>query len=126
MAMDGITSQAFRAQPILVFFGQDPKVASLAATYTYFTIPTLFLQCFFHPIKVYLRAKKVTKPFIIGATLAVVFHVAALMLKSLVKGKTFFTSHKATWNSEKGKEVGKGFIVVFPNCFIGHEDLVIV
>ncbi|PWA51800.1 protein DETOXIFICATION 49 [Artemisia annua] len=99
MAMDGITSQAFGAQPILVFFGQDPKVASLAATYTYFTIPTLFLQCFFHPIKVYLRAKKVTKPFIIGATLAVVFHVAALMLMSLVKGKTFFTSHKATWNS---------------------------
>lgn len=33
------------AEPILVFFGQDPKVASLAATYTYFTITTLFLQC---------------------------------------------------------------------------------
>ncbi|PWA39796.1 protein DETOXIFICATION 49 [Artemisia annua] len=72
MAMDGITSQAFgahhthpfmwlNAKPILVFFGQDPKVASLAATYTYFTIPTLFLQCFFHPIKVYLRAKKLRK-----------------------------------------------------------------
>ncbi|PWA51799.1 multidrug and toxin extrusion protein 2 [Artemisia annua] len=61
MAMDGITSQAFGAQPILVFFGQDPKVASLAATYTYFTIPTLFLQCFFHPIKVCLRAKKLRK-----------------------------------------------------------------
>ncbi|PWA70427.1 protein DETOXIFICATION 49 [Artemisia annua] len=58
MGVDGITSQAFEAQPIIVFFAQDPKVTSLAATYTHFTIPTLFLQCFFHPIKVYLRAKK--------------------------------------------------------------------
>ena len=82
-----------------MWLNADPKVASLAATYTYFTIPTLFPQFFFHPIKVYLRAKKVTKPFIIGATLAVIFHVAALRLMSLVKGKTFFTSHRDTCNS---------------------------
>ncbi|PWA69629.1 hypothetical protein CTI12_AA297530 [Artemisia annua] len=65
------------AEPILVFLGQDRKVASLAGTYTYYTIPTLLLQCFFLPTKVYLRAKKVTKPFLIGAPLAIVFHIVA-------------------------------------------------
>ncbi|GJS98031.1 protein DETOXIFICATION 49 isoform X1 [Tanacetum coccineum] len=72
-----ITIMWLNAEPILVFFGQDLKIATLAATYTYFTIPTLFLQCFFHPIKVYLRAKKVTYPFIIGSVLALVSHVVA-------------------------------------------------
>ncbi|PWA52089.1 protein DETOXIFICATION 52 [Artemisia annua] len=101
MGMDGITSQAFGAQPIFVFFAEDPKVASLAATYTYFTIPTLFLQCFFHPIQVYLRAKKVTK-------------ISFTMLDFS------FTFMAGCYESEALERS----IIVLP-CFIGHEDLVI-
>ncbi|GKD94975.1 DETOXIFICATION 48-like protein [Tanacetum coccineum] len=64
------------AKPILIFVGQDVKVSKTAATYIYFTIPSLFLQCFIQPIKIYLRAKDVTWPIMTGSVLALLTHVA--------------------------------------------------
>ncbi|PWA53231.1 MATE efflux family protein 5 [Artemisia annua] len=71
-----ITILWLNAKPVLIFAGQDVKVSEIAATYMYFTIPSLFLQCFIQPIKIYLKAKEVTRPIIIGSVLALLTHVA--------------------------------------------------
>nr|GEY12175.1 protein DETOXIFICATION 49 [Tanacetum cinerariifolium] len=71
-----ITILWLNAKPVLIFVGQDVKVSETTATYIHFTIPSLFLQCFIQPIKIYLRAKDVTWPIMIGSVLALLTHVA--------------------------------------------------
>ncbi|ONM56555.1 Protein DETOXIFICATION 50 [Zea mays] len=51
---------------VLVSAGQDPDIAATAYAYILCCLPDLVLQCFLHPIRIYLRAQSVTLPLTDG------------------------------------------------------------
>jgi multidrug resistance protein, MATE family len=60
---------------VLVSTGQDPDIAATAYAYILCCLPDLVLQCFLHPIRIYLRAQSVTLPLTYGAAAALLLHV---------------------------------------------------
>ncbi|KAG6479055.1 protein DETOXIFICATION 49-like [Zingiber officinale] len=61
--------------PLLLLLGQDPALASVAASYLHACLPDLFLQSLLHPLRIYLRTQSITLPLTICASLAVVLHL---------------------------------------------------
>ncbi|CAN6211523.1 unnamed protein product [Urochloa humidicola] len=59
----------------LVSAGQDPDIAATAYAYILCCLPDLAVQCFLHPIRIYLRAQSVTLPLTYGAAAALLLHV---------------------------------------------------
>ncbi|XP_058077065.1 protein DETOXIFICATION 48-like [Magnolia sinica] len=62
-------------EKLLLWCGQDPRVTSMASTYITFSIPDLFAQAVFHPLRVYLRAQSITLPLMICAFMALILQV---------------------------------------------------
>ncbi|XP_006661457.2 protein DETOXIFICATION 49 [Oryza brachyantha] len=60
---------------VLVATGQDPDIAATAYAYILCSLPDLAVQCFLHPIRIYLRAQSVTLPLTYAAAAALLFHV---------------------------------------------------
>ncbi|CAN6167720.1 unnamed protein product [Urochloa humidicola] len=60
---------------VLVSTGQDPDIAAAAYAYIFCCLPDLAVQCFLHPIRIYLRAQSVTLPLTYGAAAALLLHV---------------------------------------------------
>ncbi|KAF8758123.1 hypothetical protein HU200_010709 [Digitaria exilis] len=60
---------------VLVCTGQDPDIAAAAYAYILCCLPDLAVQCFLHPIRIYLRAQSVTLPLTYGAGAALLLHV---------------------------------------------------
>ncbi|CAL5082460.1 unnamed protein product [Urochloa decumbens] len=60
---------------VLVSTGQDPDIAAAAYAYILCCLPDLAVQCFLHPIRIYLRAQSVTLPLTYGAAAALLLHV---------------------------------------------------
>uniref|UniRef100_A0A0E0M3K5 Protein DETOXIFICATION n=1 Tax=Oryza punctata TaxID=4537 RepID=A0A0E0M3K5_ORYPU len=60
---------------VLVATGQDPDIAATAYAYILCSLPDLAVQCFLHPIRIYLRAQSVTLPLTYAAAAALLLHV---------------------------------------------------
>ncbi|KAG0544531.1 hypothetical protein BDA96_02G283400 [Sorghum bicolor] len=71
---------------VLVSTGQDPDIAATAYAYILWCLPDLVLQCFLHPIRIYLRAQSVTLPLTYGAAAALLLHVPINFLLVSVLG----------------------------------------
>ncbi|GMH14778.1 hypothetical protein Nepgr_016619 [Nepenthes gracilis] len=61
-------------KPILLFFGQDAGICSVAATYLAYCLPDLIFQCFINPLKIYLRTQNITLPLMVAAAVALLLH----------------------------------------------------
>jgi multidrug resistance protein, MATE family len=60
---------------VLVSTGQDPDIVAVAYGYILWCLPDLAVQCFLHPIRIYLRTQCVTLPLTYGAFTALLLHV---------------------------------------------------
>ncbi|KAJ1290488.1 hypothetical protein BS78_02G247700 [Paspalum vaginatum] len=60
---------------VLVAAGQDAHIAATAYAYILCCLPDLAVQCFLHPIRIYLRAQSITLPLTYGAAAALLLHV---------------------------------------------------
>nr|XP_043613793.1 protein DETOXIFICATION 49-like [Erigeron canadensis] len=60
---------------ILLFFGQDQEIATMAQTYLLYNIPDLLAQSFLHPIRIYLRSQSITLPLTFCAFLSIFLHI---------------------------------------------------
>uniref|UniRef100_A0A0D9XFT9 Protein DETOXIFICATION n=1 Tax=Leersia perrieri TaxID=77586 RepID=A0A0D9XFT9_9ORYZ len=65
---------------VLVATGQDAEIAGAAYSYILFSLPDLAVQCFLHPIRIYLRAQSVTLPLTYAAAAALLLHVPINLL----------------------------------------------
>lgn len=61
-------------EPILLLFGQDPTISSVASIYLAFSLPDLFLQSLINPLKIYLRTQNITSPFMLGSAFGLLVH----------------------------------------------------
>ncbi|CAN0890599.1 Protein DETOXIFICATION 54 [Linum grandiflorum] len=61
-------------RPIMVFLGQDPQIASAAATYCLYSLPDLLTNALLQPLRVFLRSQNVTKPVMYCSLAAVALH----------------------------------------------------
>ena len=71
---------------VLVSTGQDADIAATAYAYILCCLPDLAVQCFLHPIRIYLRAQSVTLPLTYGAAAALLLHVPINFLLVSVLG----------------------------------------
>ncbi|KAJ4833317.1 hypothetical protein Tsubulata_029642 [Turnera subulata] len=62
-------------EPILLCFGQDQSITSIAKIYIKYSIPELLAQAHLHPLRAFLRAQNLTKPLIISSTCAMILHL---------------------------------------------------
>ncbi|MED6169723.1 Protein DETOXIFICATION 49 [Stylosanthes scabra] len=60
---------------ILIFFGQDQDIASVAQIFIYYSLPDLLAQSFLHPIRIYLRSQSITLPLTCCSALSILLHV---------------------------------------------------
>lgn len=72
-----ITLLWFNFEPVLIHSGQNSSISSTAITYLRFSIPTLLFQSLIHPIKIYLRSQKVTRPFMLSTAISLAIHIPA-------------------------------------------------
>ncbi|KAK2967565.1 hypothetical protein RJ640_030436 [Escallonia rubra] len=61
-------------EPVLLFFGQEPKISSVASIYLAFSLPDLLFQALINPLKIYLRALNITFPLMLSAAFALSLH----------------------------------------------------
>lgn len=61
-------------EPILLFWGQNPTVSSIATTYLAFSLPDLFFQSLINPLKIYLRTQQITLPLMLTAAFSLALH----------------------------------------------------
>ncbi|KAK7386448.1 hypothetical protein VNO78_26678 [Psophocarpus tetragonolobus] len=61
-------------EPILLFFGQNPTISSIATTYLAFSLPDLIFTALISPLKIFLRTQGVTLPLMYSAALALLLH----------------------------------------------------
>lgn len=61
------------SEPILIFLGESPRIASAAALFVYGLIPQIFAYAINFPIQKFLQAQSIVAPsaYISGATLAI-------------------------------------------------------
>ncbi|CAN4127511.1 unnamed protein product [Withania somnifera] len=62
-------------QKLLIFFGQDHEIASMAQNYILYSLPDLFAQSFLHPLRIYLRSQSITLPLTYCAIFAILLHI---------------------------------------------------
>ncbi|KAF9622521.1 hypothetical protein IFM89_031925 [Coptis chinensis] len=61
-------------EPLLLYFGQDPKISSIASTYLAFSLPDLLFQSILNPLKIYLRSQNITRPLMHSSLFALLLH----------------------------------------------------
>ncbi|GAB4848968.1 hypothetical protein Ancab_003781 [Ancistrocladus abbreviatus] len=61
-------------EPFLIFVGQDPTISAVASTYLSYALPDLFFLCLINPLRIYLRAQKITLPLMVSAAFALLLH----------------------------------------------------
>ncbi|XP_059459052.1 protein DETOXIFICATION 48-like [Corylus avellana] len=61
-------------QPILLFWGQNPTISSIAATYLAFSLPDLLFQSLINPLKIFLRTQEITLPLMLTAAFSLALH----------------------------------------------------
>ncbi|CAA0842281.1 MATE efflux family protein [Striga hermonthica] len=71
---------------ILIQFGQQHEIASLAGDYLLYMLPDLIAISFLCPLKTYLSTQNVTVPIMIASALATVLHVPANIFLSRAMG----------------------------------------
>ncbi|CAI0374645.1 unnamed protein product [Linum tenue] len=81
-----ITFLWLNLRPIMVFLGQDPDIASTAATYCLYALPDLWTNALLQPLRVYLRSQNVTKPVMYCSIAAVALHAPLNYLAVAVLG----------------------------------------
>jgi MATE family multidrug resistance protein len=62
-------------EPILVFWGQNPTISSIATTYLAFSLPDLLFQSLVNPLKIYLRTQEINLPLMLTAAFSLTLHV---------------------------------------------------
>ncbi|CAK7333340.1 unnamed protein product [Dovyalis caffra] len=62
-------------EPILLSLHQDPDVTRIASLYCRFSIPDLIANSLLHPLRIYLRSKGTTWPFMWCTLVSIVLHV---------------------------------------------------
>lgn len=60
---------------ILIWFGQDQQISSIAHTFIVFSIPDLFFLSLLHPLRIYLRTQNVTLPLTYCTLISVFIHI---------------------------------------------------
>ncbi|XP_042521343.1 protein DETOXIFICATION 48-like [Macadamia integrifolia] len=70
-----ITILWLKADRLLLWCGQDPKLISIASTYLAYSVPDLFVQALLHPLRIYLRAQGITSPLATCAFIALILHL---------------------------------------------------
>ena len=60
---------------ILLSFGQDQEISSMAQTFIVFSIPDLFLLSILHPLRIYLRTQSITMPVTYCSAISVLLHI---------------------------------------------------
>ncbi|XP_014506480.2 protein DETOXIFICATION 49-like [Vigna radiata var. radiata] len=61
-------------ESLLLLFGQNPAISSIAATYLAYSIPDLLCQSLIGPLKIFLRTQGVTLPLMYTAALTLMLH----------------------------------------------------
>ncbi|GAB4846992.1 hypothetical protein Ancab_026004 [Ancistrocladus abbreviatus] len=61
-------------EPILILVGQEPTISTVASTYLAYAFPHLIVLCIIHPLRIYLRAQKITLPLMLSAAFALLVH----------------------------------------------------
>lgn len=62
------------AEPILLFFDQDPHISTVASIYLTYSLPDLLFQSFVNPLRIYLRTQNRTLPLMLSAAIALTYH----------------------------------------------------
>ncbi|XP_015933120.1 protein DETOXIFICATION 48-like [Arachis duranensis] len=60
---------------ILLWFGQDHEISSMAQRFILFCIPDLFLLSLLHPLRIYLRTQSITMPVTYCSAISVLLHL---------------------------------------------------
>ena len=63
-----------KIEPLLLLFGQDPAISSIASIYLAFSLPDLVFQALISPLKIYLRAQSITLPLMLTAAFSLSLH----------------------------------------------------
>ena len=82
------------SENILVFFGQDPEVASRAASYLHILIPSVFAFATRSCIQCWCQAQQIVKPFTVNA--AIVAIISVFLTKILVQRMDYLGGALAT------------------------------
>ncbi|KAL3834760.1 hypothetical protein ACJIZ3_009496 [Penstemon smallii] len=69
-----ITLLWLNMEPILLWLGQDEKIATMAKVYINYSIPDLIAQANFHPLRTFLRTQNINTPLTISVTCAMLLH----------------------------------------------------
>ncbi|KAE8732299.1 hypothetical protein F3Y22_tig00002237pilonHSYRG01527 [Hibiscus syriacus] len=70
-----IASLWFNMKNILLFCGQDERIADEAQAYILCSLPDLVAQSILHPLRTYLRTQSITMPLTYCSTLAILLHI---------------------------------------------------
>jgi MATE family multidrug resistance protein len=62
-------------EPILLFWGQNPTISSIAITYLTFSLPDLLFQSLINPLRIYLRTQNITLPLMLTSAFSLALHV---------------------------------------------------
>ncbi|KAF1861928.1 hypothetical protein Lal_00026414 [Lupinus albus] len=71
---------------ILIRFGQQEDISSVAKTYVSYLIPDLFITSFFCPLKAYLSSQSITLPTMFISAAALAFHIPINIVLSKTMG----------------------------------------
>ncbi|OAY38253.1 hypothetical protein MANES_10G000400v8 [Manihot esculenta] len=61
-------------EPILLGFGQDQNITSIARVYITYSIPELLSQAHLHPLRIFIRIQNLTKPIAIVVIFSMILH----------------------------------------------------
>ncbi|KAK7307812.1 hypothetical protein VNO77_41207 [Canavalia gladiata] len=71
---------------ILILFGQQQDISTVARTYVSYLIPDLFVTSLFCPLKAYLSSQSITLPTMFSSAVALAFHIPVNILLSRTMG----------------------------------------
>ncbi|OIV94360.1 hypothetical protein TanjilG_25422 [Lupinus angustifolius] len=71
---------------ILISFGQQEDISTVARTYVSYLIPDLFITSFFCPLKAYLSSQSITLPTMFISAAALAFHIPINIVLSKTMG----------------------------------------
>lgn len=81
-----ITFMWLHIDKILIHFGQQQEISTVAGTYVYYLIPDLFVMSLLCPLKAYLSSQSITIPTMFSSGVALAFHVPVNILLSKTMG----------------------------------------
>lgn len=81
-----ITFLWLNVDKILIHFGQQEEIATVAKTFVFSLIPDLFVTSLFCPLKAYLSSQSITLPTMFSSAVALVFHIPVNILLSKTMG----------------------------------------